>query len=75
MPTGTTPNMYNPNMAYETPNPKAANAPQQPQPQMAFFNPQNNLFNDPVASMAVKYGSTLADQGKEFVSQNVDFSL
>ena len=41
-----------------------------PQP---FFNPlqQNNLFNDPVASMAVKYGANLADQGKEYVAQNV----
>ncbi|CAF1084082.1 unnamed protein product [Brachionus calyciflorus] len=39
-----------------------------------FFNPlqAQNLFNDPVASMAVKYGSNLADQGKEFVQQNVD---
>jgi hypothetical protein len=35
----------------------------------AFFNP--NLLNDPVASMAVKYGSNLADQGKEYVAQNV----
>jgi hypothetical protein len=40
-----------------------------------FYNPlqpdMNNLFNDPVASMAVKYGSSLAGQGKEYVAQNV----
>ena len=57
--------------------------PQQPQPQQQaqqpFFNPlqPNNLFNDPMANMAVKYGANLADQGKEYVAQNVDrwFSL
>ncbi len=32
----------------------------------------NNFLNDPVASMAVNYGSTLANQGKEYVAQNVD---
>lgn len=37
-----------------------------------FFNPSQNFLNDPVASMAMKYGSNLADQGKEFVQQNVD---
>lgn len=44
-------------------------------PQVPFFNPlqgTNNLFSDPVASMAVKYGSSLADQGKDYVTQNVD---
>jgi hypothetical protein len=47
---------------------------QQKMPQNAYYpaDPVNKLFNDPVASMAVKYGSTLADQGKEYVSQNVD---
>ena len=50
--------------------------PQQLPPQGVFYNPLqtnvNNLFSDPVASMAVKYGSSLADQGKEYVAQNVD---
>lgn len=47
---------------------------QQKMPQNAYYpaDPVNKLFNDPVASMAVKYGSTLADQGKEYVTQNVD---
>jgi hypothetical protein len=48
---------------------------QQQQP-AAYFNPlQNNvnqIFNDPMASMAVKYGSSLADQGKDYVAQNVN---
>jgi hypothetical protein len=52
---------------------------QQQQVQQPFFNPlqQANLFNDPMANMAVKYGANLADQGKEYVAQNVDrwFSL
>jgi hypothetical protein len=52
---------------------------QQQQQQQPFFNPmqQANLFNDPMANMAVKYGANLADQGKEYVAQNVDrwFSL
>jgi hypothetical protein len=48
---------------------------QQQQPSaVPFFNPlqPNNLFSDPVASMAVKYGANLADQGKDYVAQNVD---
>ena len=50
--------------------------PQQSKQQPQYFNPLqgsqvNNFLNDPVASMAVKYGSTLADQGKEYVAQNV----
>lgn len=41
--------------------------PQQPYP----FQP-NNLFGDPVvSSLAMKYGTNLADQGKEYVSKNV----
>ena len=49
---------------------------QQMQPPInQFYTPlqpdMNNLFNDPVASMAVKYGSSLAGQGKEYVAQNV----
>lgn len=50
--------------------------PFQQQQQQTFFNPMqpdmNNLFSDPMASMAVKYGSSLAGQGKEYVTQNVD---
>jgi hypothetical protein len=30
-----------------------------------------NLVNDPMAAMAVNYGSALADKGKAYVSQNV----
>ncbi|RNA22245.1 YIF1B-like isoform X1, partial [Brachionus plicatilis] len=37
-----------------------------------FFNPTQNFINEPMASMAMMYGSNLADQGKEFVQQNVD---
>ena len=36
------------------------------------MQPGANLFNDPMANMAVKYGANLADQGKEYVAQNVD---
>ena len=56
----------------------------QPQPQQppiqkpsalgSVYNNNNiaaNLINDPMASMAVNYGSALADKGKEYVSQNV----
>lgn len=52
-------------MTFQAPNSNVGGF-QQPN---AFFNP--NLLKDPVASMAVKYGSNLADQGKEYVSQNV----
>lgn len=44
---------------------------QQQQQQPGIYNPAAQLFNDPMANMAVKYGSTLADQGKEYVTQNV----
>ena len=63
------------------PPPPSSTIPQQPfsqqqQQSVPFFNPlqasANNLFSDPVASMAVKYGSSLADQGKDYVTQNVD---
>lgn len=70
-------NAYNPNqMQPPVGQPQIYNTNNQPQysppgPQM-FFNPQANIFSDPVASMAVQYGSTLAGQGKEFVAQNVD---
>jgi hypothetical protein len=62
----------------------SAPVPSQPPPMqqaVPFFNPlmqqqqqqQNqNLFSDPVANMAMKYGSSLADQGKDYVTQNVD---
>lgn len=54
-----------------------------PSPQPQMFNPNqqtnsnnfngiNNMFvNQPMASMAVHYGSALADQGKAYVAQNV----
>lgn len=47
------------------------NSNQQQQQQPGIYNPAAQLFNDPMANMAVKYGSTLADQGKEYVTQNV----
>lgn len=71
-------NFFNPNMNNQF-NPQ----PQQPMNQMnpgqkqenpvqnGIYNP-NQIFNDPMASMAMKYGSSLADQGKEYVTQNVD---
>lgn len=39
--------------------------------QNGIYNPAE-MFNDPMASMAVKYGSSLAGQGKDYVAQNVD---
>ncbi len=30
-----------------------------------------HVFNDPMAGMALKYSSNLADQGKEYVAKNV----
>jgi hypothetical protein len=47
------------------------------QNQQLFFNPGPNnpavnLLSDPMAAMAVKYSSHLADQGKAYVAQNVD---
>ncbi len=46
---------------------------QQPPQQQGIYNPAsvNQLFNDPMASMAVQYGSSLAGQGKDYVAQNV----
>lgn len=72
-------NMYNPNQNFQ-PGPDPKMVPQlnqfhngnQAQQQPGLYNPAAQLFNDPMANMAVKYGSTLADQGKEYVTQNVD---
>jgi len=49
---------------------------QQHQQQPGIYNPAsvNQLFNDPMASMAVQYGSSLAGQGKDYVAQNVSFA-
>lgn len=46
----------------------------QTQQQPSLYNPAdvNRLFNDPMANMAVKYGSNFAVQGKDYVAQNVD---
>jgi hypothetical protein len=47
----------------------------QNQPQLFYPNSNNpavNLLSDPMAAMAVKYSSHLADQGKAYVAQNVD---
>lgn len=33
----------------------------------------NNLFTDPVASAAMMYGSSLANQGKDMVNKEVSF--
>jgi len=35
--------------------------------------PGQNLMNDPMANMAMQYGSSLADQGKDYVNKNVRF--
>lgn len=44
---------------------------QQPgQPGAAMF-PGQQYMSDPMANMAMQYGGTLADQGKEYVQQNV----
>lgn len=77
-------NVYNPNQNFQPgPEPKMpqqmpgnqfqnGNQYQQQQQQPGIYNPAAQLFNDPMANMAVKYGSSLADQGKEYVTQNVD---
>jgi len=41
-----------------------------PQPTMSF--PGEQILNDPMASMAVQYGSSLADQGKEYMHKNIE---
>ena len=45
--------------------------PQQPGPQGAPAFPGQQYLSDPMANMAMQYGGTLADQGKEYVQQNV----
>ena len=48
---------------------------QQPQaygnPNQAMFPGNQQFMSDPMASMAVHYGQTLADQGKDMVHKNV----
>ena len=75
--------LYNPNGNFPAvPEPKRQATPtfgqfshgsqQQPQQQPGLlYNPAAQIFNDPMANMAVKYGSSLADQGQEYVAQNV----
>lgn len=48
-------------------------SPPQPQPTAApnAAFPGQQYMSDPVASMAMQYGGTLADQGKEYMQQNV----
>lgn len=55
------------------PNNSQISANQQMPQQQGIYNPadMNQLFNDPMAKMAVNYGSSLAGQGKEYVTQNV----
>jgi len=46
------------------------------QPQAPGWGPQfagQQIFNDPMANMAMQYGSSLAGQGKDIVSKNVSF--
>lgn len=47
---------------------------QQQQQQQGLYNPanMNQLFQDPMANMAMNYGAGLAGQGKDYVAQNVD---
>lgn len=33
--------------------------------------PGSQILNDPMANMAMQYGSSLADQGKDYVNKNV----
>lgn len=46
----------------------------QPQygPQAAMSFPGEQILNDPMASMAVQYGSSLAGQGKEYMHKNIE---
>lgn len=37
--------------------------------------PGQQIFNDPMANMAMQYGTSLAGQGKEMVNKNVCGSL
>ena len=49
-----------------------------PQQHANMYLPNNlaaNLVSDPMAAMAVNYGSALADKGKAYVSQNVLLEL
>ena len=68
--TSTTQNYYQPQAPLIQ-----ATAQQIPQQQHGnLFIPNNlatNLVTDPMAAMAVNYGSALADKGKEYVSKNV----
>ena len=41
-----------------------------PPPQQAPY-PGQQFFHDPMANLAMQYGTTLADQGKEYVNKNV----
>ena len=47
------------------------NMAQQPETQQQTMFPGQTLINDPMASMAVQYGSQMADSGKEFVGKKV----
>jgi len=53
-------------MAYGAPPPQYGH----PQPGMGF--PGEQILNDPMASMAVQYGSSLAGQGKEYMHKNLE---
>lgn len=46
----------------------------QPQygPQATMSFPGEQILNDPMASMAVQYGSSLAGQGKEYMHKNIE---
>lgn len=58
---------YAPDQGY----PMAYGQPQYgPQPTMSF--PGEQILNDPMASMAVQYGSSLAGQGKEYMHKNLE---
>jgi len=54
-----------PGSYYGTPQPAA------PMPQF----PGQQYMADPMANMAMQYGGTLADQGKEYMQQNVSRAL
>ena len=59
---------YGPPQGYAPP-PQQGYPPQQD----AFAGQQ--IFQDPMANMAVQYGGTIASQGKDYVNKNVGFFL
>jgi len=67
--------VYNPSATFSaTPQPDNDGKIPLNQQQQGLYNPanMNQLFQDPMANMAMNYGAGLAGQGKDYVAQNVD---